>query len=139
MSDSYATPWTIARQAPLSMRFLRQKYWSALPFPSPRDLPDTGIKPQSPASPSLQVDCLPLSHLESPLLTLSTFNLFFQMRQCINNCEFCLPQSSIDSVDCLFTSRSVGHVKSDIFQGCNYSSKLPVYILVTGECSFKQL
>ena len=53
MSDSYATPWTIARQAPLSMRFLRQKYWSALPFPSPRDLPDTGIEPMSPA---LQAD-----------------------------------------------------------------------------------
>ena len=53
MSDSYATPWTIARQAPLSMRFLRQKYWSALPFPSPRDLPDTGIEPMSP---ELQAD-----------------------------------------------------------------------------------
>ena len=38
------TPWTVARQAPLSMGFLRQEYWSGLPFPSPGNLPDSGIK-----------------------------------------------------------------------------------------------
>ena len=43
------TPWTIAHQAPLSMGFSRQEYWSGLPFPSPGDLPDTGIEPWSPA------------------------------------------------------------------------------------------
>ena len=42
-------PWTIAREAPLSMGFSRQKYWSELPFPSPGDLPDPGIEPRSPA------------------------------------------------------------------------------------------
>ena len=42
------TPWTVARQAPLSMGFLRQEYWSELPFLSPVDLPDPGIKPMSP-------------------------------------------------------------------------------------------
>ena len=41
----FATPWTIARQAPLSMEFSRQEYWSTLPFPTPGDLPDPGIKP----------------------------------------------------------------------------------------------
>ena len=41
----FATPWTIARQAPLSMEFSRQGYWSRLPFPTPGDLPDPGIKP----------------------------------------------------------------------------------------------
>ena len=41
------TPWTAARQAPLSMGFSRQEYWSGLPFPSPGDLPDPGIKPTS--------------------------------------------------------------------------------------------
>ena len=46
-------PWTVAHQAPLSMEFSRQKYWSGLPFPSPGDLPDPGIKPTSLASPSL--------------------------------------------------------------------------------------
>ena len=50
------TPWTVACQAPLSMGFSRQEYWSWLPFPSPGDLPDPGIEPGSPA---LQVDSLP--------------------------------------------------------------------------------
>ena len=49
------TPWTVACQALLSMGFFRQKYWSALPFPYPGDLPDPGIEPRSPA---LQVDFL---------------------------------------------------------------------------------
>ena len=51
-----ATPWTVACQAPLSVRFSRQEYWSGLPFPSPGDLPHPGIEPRSPA---LQVDSLP--------------------------------------------------------------------------------
>ena len=50
-----ATPWTVAYQAPLSMGFSRQEYWSGLPFPSLGDLPDPGIKPGSPA---LQADSL---------------------------------------------------------------------------------
>ena len=51
-----ATRWTITYQAPSSMEFSRQEYWSGLPFPSPGDLPDPGIEPRSPA---LQVDTLP--------------------------------------------------------------------------------
>ena len=50
-----ATPWTVARQDPLSMGFSRQEYWSGLPFPSPWDLPNPGIEPGSPA---LQADAL---------------------------------------------------------------------------------
>ena len=42
----FATPWTVAYQAPLSMGFSRQEYWSGLPFPSPGDLPDPGIEPR---------------------------------------------------------------------------------------------
>ena len=60
VSDSFATPQTVARQAPLSMGFPRQESWSGLPFPSPGDLPDPGIKP---ASPALRVDSLAPSHL----------------------------------------------------------------------------
>ena len=45
----FATPLTVAYQAPLSMGFSRQECWSGLPFPSPGDLPDPGIEPQSPA------------------------------------------------------------------------------------------
>ena len=55
MSDS-ATPWTVAHQAPLSMGFSRQGYWSGRPFPSPGDLPNPGTKSGSLA---LQVDSLP--------------------------------------------------------------------------------
>ena len=47
MCDS-ATPWTVAHQAPLSMGFPRQEYWSGLPLPSPEDLPDPGTEPASP-------------------------------------------------------------------------------------------
>ena len=52
----FATPWAVAYQAPLSMEFSRQEYWSELPFPSPGDLPDPGIEP---GSPTLQADALP--------------------------------------------------------------------------------
>ena len=45
----FATSWTVAHQAPLSMGFSRQEYWSGLPFPSPGDLHDPGIEPTSPA------------------------------------------------------------------------------------------
>ena len=49
MSNSFAIPWTVASQTPLSMGFPRQEYWNGLPFPSPGDLPDPGIEPVSPA------------------------------------------------------------------------------------------
>ena len=52
----FAAPWTAACQAPLSMEFSRQEHWSGLSFPPPRDLPDPGTEP---ASPALQVDSLP--------------------------------------------------------------------------------
>ena len=69
MSDSYVTLWTVARQAPLSMGFLRQEYWSELPFLSPGDLPDSGIEPASLTSSALQADSLLLSHArEDPLI-----------------------------------------------------------------------
>ena len=44
----FVTQWTVAHQAPLSMGFSRQESWSELPFPSPGDLPDPGIEPESP-------------------------------------------------------------------------------------------
>ena len=49
----FVTPWTIGHQAPLSMGFSRQEYWSGLPCPSPGDLPDPGIEPTSLVSPAL--------------------------------------------------------------------------------------
>ena len=57
--------WTVALKSPLFMGFSRQEYWNGLPFPSPGDLPYSGIKSLSPASPALQADSLPLSFLGS--------------------------------------------------------------------------
>ena len=65
MSDS-ATSWTVASQAPLSMRFPRQEHWSGLPFPSPVDLPDPRIKPRSPI---FQTDSLPSCHQGNQIRT----------------------------------------------------------------------
>ena len=59
----FATLWTVAHPAPLYMRFSRQEYWSGLPCPSLRDLPNPGIKPRSPV---LQVDFLPTELQEKP-------------------------------------------------------------------------
>ena len=72
----FATLWSVAYQAPLSMGFSRQEYWSGLPLPFPGNLPDPGIEPTSPA---LQVDSSPLSHLGSPIN--KTNNLTIKERQ----------------------------------------------------------
>ena len=68
----FATPWTVAHQALLSMEFSRQEYWSGLPFPALGDLPQSGIEPMSAASPALQADSLPLCLLGSPDGTFNT-------------------------------------------------------------------
>ena len=52
----FAIPWTVVHQAPLFMGFSRQEHWNGLPFPSPEDLSDPGIKP---AAPAVQADSLP--------------------------------------------------------------------------------
>ena len=65
----FVTPWTIAHQAPLSMGFSRQEYWSGLPFPSPGDLPDPGIELRSP---TLQADGLASALPGKPLYKLGT-------------------------------------------------------------------
>ena len=76
-----ATPWTVAYQASLSMGFSRQEYWSGLPFPSPGDLPDPGIEPESPA---LQADALPSEppgkpkpQYKSTIVNMQYFNKLF--------------------------------------------------------------
>ena len=62
-SSTLVTPWTVAHQSPLFMGFPRQEYWSGLPFPSLRDLPNPRIEL---ASPAWKADSLPLSQLGSP-------------------------------------------------------------------------
>ena len=70
----FVTQWTAAHQAPLSMEFSRQEYWSGLPFPSPGDLPDPGIQPRSPALPA---DSLPTEPAGKPSENIQTaeFNI----------------------------------------------------------------
>ena len=62
---TFVTPWTVARQAPLSLGFSRQEYWRRLPCPPPGDLPNPGIKPAPPAPPAWQVGSSPLAPLGS--------------------------------------------------------------------------
>ena len=69
----FATPWTVAYQAPLSMGFSRQEYWSGLPFPSPGDLPNPGMEPESP---SLQADALTSEAFNESDQSLSPVQLF---------------------------------------------------------------
>ena len=72
--------WTIARQAPLSMGFFRQEYWSGLPFPSPQDLSNPGIEPIPSVSPALQADSSPAEPSGSLSQLLIPSNLFlFQL------------------------------------------------------------
>ena len=66
VSDSFATPWTVVCQTPLSMGFSRQEYWSREPLPSPGDLPNPGIKPRSPALQAHSQILYHLSHKGSP-------------------------------------------------------------------------
>ena len=62
----FATLWIVAHQAPQSVGFSRQEYWSGFPRPPPGDLSNTGVKPMSSVSPALQADSLLLRHWESP-------------------------------------------------------------------------
>ena len=68
MSNS-VTPWTVARQAPLSMGFSQQEYWNWLPCPPPGSLPNPGIKPKSLA---LQADSLPAEPQGKPSINEAT-------------------------------------------------------------------
>ena len=71
----FATPQTVARQAPQSVGFLQQVYWRGLPFPSPGDPPDPGIEPASPVSPALQVDSFTAEPPTKPRYVLGTLKI----------------------------------------------------------------
>ena len=80
----FVTPWTVAHQASLSMGFPRQEYWSGLPFPLLRDLPDPGIKPMSPASPALWADSLPVEPPGKPKVQL-IYNIIYIIYNIVND------------------------------------------------------
>ena len=98
----FATPWTVAYQAPLSMGFSRQECWSELPFPSPGDLPEPGIKPGSPA---LQADALPSEPPGKPCLVATL---------CTTLCEpmDCSPPDSL----------SMGFLRQEYWSGLPFPS-----------------
>ena len=115
MSGSFATPWTVAQHAPLSMGFRRQGYWSGLPFPPPGNLPNPGTELESPA---FRKDPLPLSHLDS--MNSERVNSFlkvtmigsileprseFQSNILVNNPSFFLTFSSNQILILLYISR----------------------------------
>ena len=88
------TLWTVAGQPPLSMGFSRQEYWSGFPFPSPGDLPNLGIKPESP---ELQVDSIPSEppgktpciYIICPLFWISIpFSIETTQFECLKNAGF---------------------------------------------------
>ena len=84
---TFATPWTVACQAPLTMRLSRQAYWSDLPFFSPGNFPGPGIEPRSPA---LQADSLPTKLSGKPLFSSSfTYSLFFVLFFYLNEKKKC--------------------------------------------------
>ena len=82
----FVTPWSVAYQAPLSIGFSRQEYWSGLPFPSPGHLPYPGIKPGSPA---LQTDTLLSEPPGKPLGVTGKFGLGVQNEAGQRLTEFC--------------------------------------------------
>ena len=86
MCRTLATPWTVARQASLFMGFFRQEYWSGLPFPSSRYLPDPGIEP---GSPTLWADALLSEPPGKPSVAWGQEQLpEEQFSQILGNCKF---------------------------------------------------
>ena len=77
-----ATQWIVACQAPLSVGFPRQEYWSGLPFPDPRDLPDPGINPMPPVSSALAGEFYTTGPLGKPIGMSSCFIKIFSILKC---------------------------------------------------------
>ena len=104
-------PWTVAHQAPPSMGFSRQEYWSGLPFPSPGDLPDPGIEPRSPA---LQADALTSAPPGKPLwkIVIYIYYVLCCAQSCLTLC---------DPMDCSPPDSSVhGILQARILFGCHF-------------------
>ena len=83
----FATPWTIAHQAPLSMGVSRQEYWSGLPCPPPGDLPNPGIKPRSPV---LQADSLSSEPLGKFTVWINLENIVLSEKKKKSQSAYCI-------------------------------------------------
>ena len=93
----FVTPWTVAYQAPPSMGFSRQEYWSGLPFPSPGDLPNPGIKPGSPA---LGADALTSEPPGKPSSKISTSHFLGEPDICFSKDRVQSAKSSRSQLKC---------------------------------------
>ena len=109
----FATPWTVAYQASLSMGFSKQEYPSGLPFPSPEDVPDPEIKPGSPA---LRADALPSE--PSGRLMKRKVNWSSKLQCCLilKNCQIC------PSVTTTLISQQTLHWGKTLYQQKHYDS-----------------
>ena len=96
--SDFATLWTIVCQASLSMRFSKQEHWSGLPFPSPGDLPDPGIKPTSLCLLHWQVGSLPLAPPGKPSETTKRENENHSSLQLGDLMGCSLPGSSVHGI-----------------------------------------
>ena len=100
----FATPWTVAYQVFPSMGFSRQEYWSGLPFPSPGDLPDSGIEPGSPA---LEADALTSEPPGKPIMPYQIIKIYLwryltHHSFIYNNVKYMLIQfSSVQLLNCV--------------------------------------
>ena len=94
MSDSFATPWTVVLQVPLSTGFPRQEYWSELPFPSPGDLPDPGVEPFSLALSGLFFTAEPPGKLQDRHIHIS---IHVDPSICMYNTDRCRKQVGINT------------------------------------------
>ena len=96
-------PQIVVHQAPLSMGFSRQEYWSGLPFPSPEDLPNTGIEPGSPA---LQADSLLFELQGSPKIKKKKV-IKLRKKRPTCQCNVCIMTTMSESVSCSVVSDSL--------------------------------
>ena len=126
VAKSYPTPampGTVAHQAPLSMGFSRQEYWSGLPFPSPRDLPDPGIEPRSPA---LQANSLPTELWGKPPVDPKFIQMFAASQQvCWSKISTGPQQSMVNprriKIPRVFPGRPVVKIPHFHCKGCGFN------------------
>ena len=110
VADSFVISWTVACQDPLPMGFLRQEYWSGLPFPSPGESSNPGIKS---ASPALRVDSLPLSYQVSPAC--SHAHMLFAIIKAYSICSYSRLQLHTHTHTHMYTNSVYRSVHGDFF------------------------
>ncbi|CAM9214564.1 unnamed protein product, partial [Rangifer tarandus platyrhynchus] len=136
----FVTPWAVSSQAPLSMGFSRQEYWSGSPCPPPGDLPDLGIKPTSPASPASQADPFPAEPPGEPKNTgvgypsylTAVHSLPCQILNCKSSCF--RPTGDTSKVPMTSSAPVSGHLRSRKRRPSRSPARLPQWSLSPHPC-----